>query len=96
MDADLHGLFLLGCETIRIGMQLRGRAIGGRLGPVWIQNGLARTADWSLDPARARRYPINRSEKSVPDPNQILLVGTLLHHGVKAPLDWFSYSKNDP
>ncbi len=51
-------------------MQLSGRAVGDRQGFVWIQNGLARTADWSVDPARPRRYPINRSEKSVPDPNQ--------------------------
>ncbi len=96
MNTDLHEFFLLGGETTRIGLQLRGRAIGGWLGPVWIQDGLARRADSSLDPVRAGMCPINRSEKSVPDPNQILPVGTLLHHGVEAPLGWCPHSKKDP
>lgn len=69
MDADLHGFFLLDCETIRIGMQLRGRAIENRLHPVWIHDGLPRRADSSIDSVGVGMYPINQSEMSVPDPN---------------------------
>ena len=91
-----HGFFLLGGETFRIGMQLRGRAVGGRQGFVWIQNGLARTADWSLDPARPRRYPINRSEKSVPDPNQALPVSLCSTTESKRPSAGVLTFRKDP